>query len=483
MSRLPDPADLIVAVASAPGGGARGIVRLSGPGLREALAGLLGATFIEDWPRRAAVRVGEFVDIPGTRVPKARLPKARVPGARVEVSIWPDARSYTGQPLAELHVPGAPALLERLVEAACRQGARPAVRGEFTLRAVLAGRMDLARAEAVLGVVDAESPEELRVALAQLGGAAGRELEGVRNNLVDLLADLEAGLDFAHEDLSFVDDDTLCRGIAAAERVLADLAARAADRLRANPLPRVVLAGPPNAGKSTLFNALAGRGAALVSDVRGTTRDWLSVEIDLAGRVIELIDTAGADESIAQGANRDTTADIEAAAQRLRLDESLRADLLVWCLPVDARDETPTPPAGAADRTLRVWTKCELDADGTVAPRTDPRDDAMETLRVSVHTGRGLDTLRERIRAELAARERVGGTAVLLAETAERYRPALAGAGEALSSALELARARGDQTLIAAELRRALDFVGELTGRTDNEDILGRVFQRFCIGK
>ncbi len=274
----------------------------------------------------------------------------RVTGARVEVSIWPDARSYTGQPLAELHVPGAPALLERLVEAACRQGARPAVRGEFTLRAVLAGRMDLARAEAVLGVVDAESPEELRVALAQLGGAAGRELEGVRNNLVDLLADLEAGLDFAHEDLSFVDDDTLCRGIAAAERVLADLAARAADRLRANPLPRVVLAGPPNAGKSTLFNALAGRGAALVSDVRGTTRDWLSVEIDMAGRVIELIDTAGADESIAQGANRDTTADIEAAAQRLRLDESLRADLLVWCLPVDARMKRrrppPVPPTG-----------------------------------------------------------------------------------------------------------------------------------------
>ncbi len=187
MRGLPDPDDLIVAVASAPGGGARGIVRLSGPRLREALAGLLGETFIEDWPRRAAVRAGELVDIPGARVPGARFA-----GARVEVSIWPDARSYTGQPLAELHVPGAPALLERLVEAACRQGARPAVRGEFTLRAVLAGRMDLARAEAVLGVVDAESPEELRVALAQLGGAAGRELEGVRNNLVDLLADLEA---------------------------------------------------------------------------------------------------------------------------------------------------------------------------------------------------------------------------------------------------------------------------------------------------
>lgn len=461
MSGLPDPDDLIVAVASAPGGGARGIVRLSGPRLREALAGLLGPTFVEDWPRRAAVRAGELVDIPG---------------ARVDVSIWPDSRSYTGQPLAELHVPGAPALLEWLVAAACHHGARPAVRGEFTLRAVLAGRMDLARAEAVLGVVDAESPEELRVALAQLGGATGRELARVRSDLVDLLADLEAGLDFAHEDLSFVDDDTLCRGIAAAERMLADLAARAGDRLRANSLPRVVLGGPPNAGKSTLFNALAGRGAALVSDVRGTTRDWLSVEIDLAGRAVELIDTAGADERAGEGASRTEAAEIEAAAQRVRLDESLRADLLVWCLPVDAPHETSTPPAGAADRTLRVMTKCELDADGT-------QGNVKEAVRVSVHAGRGLDVLRDRMRGELAARERAGGTAVLLAETAERYRPALAGAGEALSAALELARAAGDQTLIAAELRRALDFVGELTGRTDNEDILGRVFQRFCIGK
>jgi tRNA modification GTPase len=451
MSRLPDPADLIVAAASAPGSGGRGIVRLSGPPLRNALKGLFGEAFVADWPRRATTRAGELVN---------------VPGARADVSIWPDGRSYTGQPLAELHVPGAPALMEAIVAAACRHGARPAVRGEFTLRAVLAGKMDLARAEAVLGVVDAESPDELRVALAQLGGGVGQELTRVRSDLLDLLADLEAGLDFAHEDLSFVDDETLQRRIESAEQSLADLASRAAGGLRATALPRVVLAGPPNAGKSTLFNALAGRDAALVSDVRGTTRDWLSVEIDLGGRRVELIDTAGADDATATG--------IEAAAQRARLAESLRADLLVWCVPVDGEDDETAPPPTVADRTVRVLTKCELKA-------TD--GETREPVRISVHAGVGLDLLRDRIRARLSSHERSGGTAVLLAETAERWRPALAGAGEALLAARDLAGTTYDQTLIAAELRRALDFVGEVIGGADTEEVLGRVFQRFCIGK
>ncbi len=210
-----------------------------------------------------------------------------------DLFLWPQGRSYTRQLLAEIHTFGSPPLVDEILQSLCRNGARLAQPGEFTLRAFLAGRIDLTQAEAVLGVIDAADRNQLQAALAQLAGGLARPLGQLRSDLLDLLADLEAGLDFVEDDIRFVTPDELNRRLAAAAETIDQIGAQLTGRDAATARPRVALIGYPNVGKSSLFNALVGNAAALVSTQAGTTRDYLSATIDACGMSIELIDTAG----------------------------------------------------------------------------------------------------------------------------------------------------------------------------------------------
>ena len=277
-----DPEDTIAAVASPAGNGLRGLIRLSGP---EAWSiALAGFTPDPDTPlpRRAEIRSGSL----------------RVDGLRPELpatlALWTGPRTYTGQNIAEIHTHGSPPLVNLVLAGCLSQGARHAEPGEFTLRAFLCGRIDLTRAEAVAGVIDARNQAQLDAALQQLGGGLSGPILTLRDRLLDLVAHLEANLDFAEEpDVNPLGRALLAEELAGSADELTELAARLNQRDRSGGHPRVVLMGPPNAGKSRLFNALLGDDQAIVSPRPGTTRDYLSGFCHCDELIIELIDTAG----------------------------------------------------------------------------------------------------------------------------------------------------------------------------------------------
>ena len=451
-----DPADTIAAIASPARGGWRGLVRVSGPrAFAVALAGFE--------PDRG--------DSPSTDAyPARRAGRLRVGGLRrplaVEVNAWPGLRTYTGQPLVEVAAPGAPPLLQAVLADFLAREARLAEPGEFTLRAFLAGRIDLTQAEAVLGVIDAVGPGQLAVALRQLAGGVAGPITRLRDDLADTLAHLEANLDFADE----ADVDPLGRRALAADLdrragELADLAGRLGGRVRPGGRPRVVLVGPPNAGKSRLFNALTGRDRALVADVAGTTRDYLEATCDCDGLIVDLVDTAGREAD---------DAPIARAAQAARAGQAEVADLLLDCRSADG--PTPDDAAGRDEdgRLLAVRTKVDLVPVG--------RDGPADGLATSAATGAGVAALRAAIAARLAA---VGpdGHGAAIAATAGGAAEGLGAAARALrAGAAAVAAGSGDE-LVAVDLRQAVDDLGRIVGAVVTDDLLDRIFRRFCIGK
>jgi tRNA modification GTPase len=465
--RLPTSAfaaDTIAALASAPGPAATGIVRLSGPDVVPLLNALFTPRDRERWERCRLPRRH-----PGT----LSLPTLRTP-LSVDVHLWPGTRSYTGQPAAELHAVGSPPLLEAVLAELYRRDARPARPGEFTLRAFLAGRIDLVQAEAVLEVIDSADPPALEAALRQLAGGISGRIRAVHDGLVDLLADLEAGLDFVEEDIEFVSRENVIDRLAAAREIVDELLRRSTDRMVSPSRVRVVLAGLPNAGKSTLFNALSGTAAALVSGDGGTTRDYLRAELDWDGLPVELIDTAGWEQA---------SDGISAAAQQLRDDLLRRADVVVWCTAADLPGRSFQPEslarerlAATAQRFAAVRTKSDLDGSDRVAV-----PNRADVVALSAVTGDGLADLRMIVR-DLAGHgpAEAGG---LLGSTAARCRGSLRAAVDATVRAVEAARAGVGEELIAAELREAIDAFGWIVGATCTDDLLDRIFSRFCIGK
>ncbi len=442
--------DTIAAIASAPGGAARGIVRLSGGCVVEVVGRVFAAALGDGWTqgRQACV-------IPG--VVLGRIP--------CDLFLWPTEHSYTRQPTAELHTLGSPPLLEMLLGEVCAAGARLAQPGEFTLRAFLAGRIDLTQAEAVLGVIDANDQRQLDVALAQLAGGLSRPLATLRDSLLDLLADLEAGLDFVEEDIRFVGGLELQNRLAAAADEVAALQSRLDSRGRADNEPRVVLIGWPNVGKSSLFNALVGRPDALVSAAPGTTRDYLSAPLELGEIRCRLIDTAGREPTAADA--------ISLAAGELREQQARQARLRLLCLDsTRGLNDWEFEQISLADSQLVVFTKCDA------GPQVAQRGGGLFT---SAASGAGLDALKAAICAELTACE--PHLEVAVAATAARCRESMRLAAEGLRRAHDLAAGGGGDELIAVELRAALDELGKVVGAIYTEDLLDRVFSRFCIGK
>ncbi len=437
--------DTIVALSSAAGPGARAVVRLSGPDAFRCASSLFAAAEPPAFNRRRLYAGG--VRLPGVAAP---LP--------ADLYVFPAPHTYTGQHVAELHTLGCPPLVELLIAELLKAGARAARPGEFTLRAFLAGKLDLTRAEAVLGVIEAGSRDELKDALAQLAGGVARPLQELRGDLLDLLADLEAGLDFAEEDIHFVSPEDQLRRLGKGMALLTLLGKQLEGRSLGGRPFRAVLAGRPNAGKSSLFNALTG-GAALVSPEPGTTRDYLVRPIDLGGVPVELIDTAGW---------RASGAGIDGLAQALGREQVRGADLVLLCVEAgrepDAEERARLRQAGPP--AASVATKCDLQT---------PLFGDVATSAVS---GAGLDALRALIaeRARAVARP-------ALAPSVSRCRHHVAACLERLRQAHQMVLFGGPPELVALELRGALDELGEMVGAVYTDDLLDRIFSRFCMGK
>jgi tRNA modification GTPase len=465
--------DLIVAVASPPGRSARGVVRLSGPGAFDAIDGAAGGggSPMPRWRGAHLVRL----TLLGCPLPAVAI-------------VAPAPRSYTGEDSAELLVPGSPALLDALVGeligAARRRGipARPAHAGEFTARAFLHGRMTIEEAEAVALRIAAASDAELRAADLLASGRVATAARSLAGAIADLLALVEAGIDFTdQEDVVPIAPRALRDALAGSSAAIDAERARAIPAERIEAVPWVVLAGAPNAGKSTLFNALLGRERAVVSHVAGTTRDALAepleIETDAGPAEVMLVDVAGADE---EGPAGDALARAMAAQATSAF---ARAELVLLCVPIG--DAAPPPPAPGTAPRIVVRTKAD-DPRGGAAGAPGP-DGA--TVIVSAHTGAGIGALRSAIAQRLADRAvSVAADAVILTP---RHLAALASAGERLRDAMNLAGAALERhdahlrepELVAAALRSALDALAIVAGDVTPDDVLGLVFARFCVGK
>lgn len=448
--------DTIAALASAPGPAERGIVRASGVGVRD----VLSQVFEPDDPARWTAARRPLRHSGAMSLEDLHFP------LKVDVLLWPTSRSYTGEPIAEIHTVGSPPLLEAILSSLFEAGARPARRGEFTLRAFLAGRIDLLQAEAVLGVIDAGDQQQLQVALGQLGGGLSTRIAHLHEQLLLHLADLEAGLDFVEEDIEFISRDELQRRLREGIEFLQGLIRQSMQRMQSTGRRRVALAGLPNAGKSTLFNALLEDERAIVSEVAGTTRDYLSALLDCEGVPVELIDTAGWDQR---------STGIGRSADELRQDQWDRADLVVWCTAADlsvmdrAVDESLRQDADAAARPLLE-----------IVTKGDCRPAPADALVVSATTGAGLDQLRQAIGQQLQSATDTGD---ILGSTSARCRESLVSAESALRRAGDAAAAGAGDELIAVELRDAIDHLGKIAGKIYTDDVLDRIFSRFCIGK
>jgi tRNA modification GTPase len=433
--------ETIVALGSGVGRAGIAVIRISGPGVRFGLETIVGG-------------------VPEAR--KAVLRRLRDPasGEVLDESLalfFEGPGSFTGEDVAEFHVHGGRAIVAGVIEALLAlPGFRPAERGEFTRRAVINGRMDLTAAEGIADLVEAETGSQRRQALRQAGGALERAAGAWRERLARMLALIEAEIDFPdEEDVPALFEAVRQRAGALLVEIDAALAgAQSGERLRDGAV--VVIAGPPNAGKSTLLNALARRDVAIVSPIAGTTRDTLEVHLDLHGYPVTLIDTAGLRET------SDTVEAIGVERARASLE---RADLVVWLEASDARDE---PPATSA-RLLRVATK--QDERGAMPAGFD--------LALSARTGAGMAALLGRLE-QIARKILEGGESALV--TRARHRKEL----ETVASHLELVGAADESTpveFVAEDLRLAVRAIGRLTGQVDIDEIYDVIFREFCIGK
>jgi tRNA modification GTPase len=452
-----DSTDTIVALASARQAGARGVVRVGGP---QALAA------VEPWIGTSLATIGgspraldtEFTFAASDGIERS-LP--------VTLLVWPGAQSFTRQPMVEVHTLGSLPLLEALVRQLSRPPCRLAEPGEFTFRAFLSGRIDLTQAEAVLGVIDAQNSAQLDTALSQLAGGMSRPLVALREEMLMLVAELEAGLDFAEEEVEFIDPQVATERIRLLARQIGQLSEQLGSRGTAGALPRVVLTGPPNAGKSSLFNSLVARFgsdghstiSALVSPQPGATRDYLAATLRVGNVEFELVDTAGVGKPAAQHPLDHQTQAMTKAART-------RADLLVLCSEDVSGLENARHPA------IAVRTKCDEVA-GAVG---------YESIATSALTGEGVDDLAGEIVRQL---EQLMGRATVdvVPATANRCGASLRGALAATLAAEKLSHDSAAHDLVVHELRHALDELGQVAGVVATDDILDRVFRQFCIGK
>ena len=452
------PDDTIVAVATPPGRGGVGVVRVSGPAATGAAGAILRAGD-ELQPRRATLTA--VVGAPDA-------PRAL---DQVVATYFPAPASYTGEDVVEISGHGSPVLLRQIVEAVVRAGARLAEPGEFTLRAFVNGRMDLVQAEAVADLIDAVTPLQARVAFDQLEGTVTAAIGAIDAALFDLTARLEASIDFPEEGYHFAEP----AAVAAQTRTLRQRAQALLAGARAGRLVRegrqVVILGKPNVGKSTLFNRLLGAPRAIVTDVPGTTRDLLTETAEVDGLPVTLVDTAGirqtADRVESEGVARARGALQVAAAVLLVLDRSR---------PLDGEDRDLLRETDRADR-LVVVNKADRPGAWNAADLPDAGPSVTVSLLDEVDSP---PALRRALAELLWAGEPLRDTPTL---SNLRHIVLVERAAEALQRAAEAAEAAAPEELLLADLQDARGALEEVTGKRTADDVLQRIFARFCIGK
>ncbi|WP_342316504.1 tRNA uridine-5-carboxymethylaminomethyl(34) synthesis GTPase MnmE [Lysobacter sp. FW306-1B-D06B] len=441
--------DTIAAIATAPGAGGVGIVRLSGPRSRTIAEAVAGRALT---PRQA--HYVRFHDAQGETLDDGIA------------LFFASPASYTGEDVVELQAHGSPAVLHELVARCVALGARRARPGEFSERAFLEGRLDLAQAEAVADLIAAADVRAARAARRALDGEFSRRVDAIGEELLAIRVHVEAAIDFADEPIDTLGGAQLRARLADTTLALEELLKAAERGRRLRDGVHAVIVGPPNAGKSSLLNVLAGSDRAIVTDIAGTTRDLLHETIRIDGVELTLVDTAGL---------RDGGDAIEREGMRRARGELQRADLALVVL--DARDPDGGRAAVAdaiADVPLRVWIHNKADLLDTVAPG-EP-----DALQVSARTGAGIDALHAKLRQLAQGNAEEAGEGAFTARA--RHVDALAIAREHLAQArVELDREALD--LAAESLRLAHDALGEITGRVHADDLLGHIFSRFCIGK
>ena len=439
------PSDTIVAAATPPGTGGIGIVRISGG---------------------EAARIGERIlgELPQARVAELRS-FAGADGEPVDEGIalyFPSPGSYTGEPVIELQGHGGPTVMALLVEAAVAHGARLAEPGEFSKRAFLNDKLDLAQAEAIADLIDSGTAQAARAALRSLSGDFSRAVNELVGQLTNLRVHVEAAIDFPEEEIDFLSDQKLLQRIDDCAAAFETLLATATVGRVLRDGYQVVLVGKPNAGKSSLMNRLSGEETAIVTEIAGTTRDILRERIDIDGLAVELVDTAGL---------RDNPDIIEQEGIRRARAAMANADAVLWIQ--DATDDdTDEIGERVADGVPIVVVRNKIDL-------VDDHSEDDEAICLSATTGAGLDALRDEIR-RLAGYKNLGEGALT---ARRRHVDALRRAADHFETGRKALSEKRAGELLAEELRLAQQALGEITGTVSSDDLLGLIFADFCIGK
>jgi len=460
----PEPAtDTIAAISTPPGRGGIGIVRLSGPQAASIAVQLLR---LRQPLEHARARLADVLDTPANEVEE--LESVRIDEAVVTYFAAPN--SYTADDLVEIAAHGSPVVLELLLRRSLALGARLAEPGEFTQRAFLSGRIDLTQAEAVRDLIEAQTLTQARQAASQMGGALSRRVAPVKESLVELVALLEAGIDFAEDDVEVTPAIEIARRIGEVTSPLSALEASFARGRIVHDGLTLAIVGRPNAGKSSLFNRLVERDRAIVTPAPGTTRDTVTERISLDGIPLELVDTAGLREAhdVAEqlGIARSREAFADAGLVLIVLDatQPLNEEEHSLLAAVDGR------PA------LVALNKSDLLGSASAAP---PLTDPVPAIATSALTGEGVPELRRRI-LELASGGASSESGML---TSLRHHQAVTTAIQALADAERANAERIPHEMILLDLYRALWALDSLTGQTTADDILNLIFSTFCIGK
>ena len=463
-------ADTIAAISTPSGPGAIGILRLSGPRavrIAQACFKPLGRKALADYPVRFLV-YGDLLDSGGQPIDRCLCTYSRGPA------------SYTGEDTAEFQCHGSPMVLSLGLQALFAQGARQAGPGEFTRRAFLNGRLDLTQAEAVGDLLEANSREGARHAAGRLAGALSQRIGEIYSALVDVMAHFHAVLDYPDEDIDPFTREELARALDAQEGALRKLVASGARGFRLAQGLACPILGRPNAGKSSLLNALAGYDRAIVTDIPGTTRDTVEVSIQVDGLPVRLIDTAG----IREGGDPVEQLGVERSWAALA---SANLILLVWdsSTPFTREDRRLLLECLNGADTILVENKCDLSAQPL--PDLELPEELAEHLHrvpISARTGAGLDQL-EAVMARLARDffPQAQGDAYGQLLTNERQTQAASRALQAVQRALEALEAGVTPDALLTDVDEALEALGELTGQSVREDVTDRIFSRFCVGK